>query len=83
MTDRILRVSRELEGKWEHNKTLHKLFIDYEKTYDSVRREVMYNILIEFGITTNPVTLIKICLNETYSKVRKSKSVWYISYSMV
>jgi hypothetical protein len=35
-----------------------------------VRREVLYNILIEFGIPTKLVRLIKMCLNETYSKVR-------------
>jgi hypothetical protein len=27
-----------------------QLFIDFRKAYDSVRREVLYNILIEFGI---------------------------------
>jgi hypothetical protein len=25
-------------------------FIDYKKTYDSVMREVVYNILIKFGV---------------------------------
>jgi hypothetical protein len=25
--------------------TVHQLFIDFNKTYDSVRREVLYNIL--------------------------------------
>jgi hypothetical protein len=34
-----------------------------------VRREVLYNILVEFGIPTKLVRLIKMCLNETYSKV--------------
>jgi hypothetical protein len=28
-----------------------QLFIDFKKTYDSVRREVLYNILIEFRVT--------------------------------
>jgi hypothetical protein len=30
--------------------TLHQLFIDLKKAYDLVRREVLYNILIEFGV---------------------------------
>ena len=33
----------------------------------------MYNILIEFGIPMKLVRLIKMCLNETYSKVRLGK----------
>jgi hypothetical protein len=37
---------------------------------DSVRREALYNILIEFGIPRKLVGLIKMCLNETYSRVR-------------
>jgi hypothetical protein len=54
---------------------MHKLFRDLEKSCDSVGREVLYNILIEFGIHMNLVTLIKICLNETYSKVRIGKNL--------
>jgi len=29
---------------------VHKLFINFKKTYDSVRREVLYDILLVFGI---------------------------------
>jgi hypothetical protein len=57
----------------EHNETLHQLFIDFKKAYDSVRREVLYNIVIEFCIPMKLVRLIKMCLNETYSKVRIGK----------
>jgi hypothetical protein len=39
-----------LERKWEYNETVHKPFIDFKKAYDSVRREVVYIILIEYGI---------------------------------
>jgi hypothetical protein len=35
-----------------------------------VRREVLYNILIEFGIPMKLVRLIKTCLNEIYNEVR-------------
>jgi hypothetical protein len=63
-----------LEKKWEYNGTEHQLFIDFKKAYNSVRWEVIYNILIEFGITKNLVGLIKICLNETYSTVHIDKN---------
>ena len=36
-----------------------RLFIDFKKAYDSVRREVLYNILIEFGISMKIVRLLK------------------------
>jgi hypothetical protein len=38
-----------------------------------VKRVVLYNILIEFGVHMRLVRLIKMCLNETYSKVRIGK----------
>jgi hypothetical protein len=52
---------------------VHQLFIDFKKAYDSVKREVHYNILLEFGIPKKLVRLIKTHLNETYSKVRVGK----------
>jgi hypothetical protein len=52
---------------------VHQLFIDIKKAYDPVKREVLYNILLEFGIPKKLVRLIKMCLNETYSKVRVGK----------
>jgi hypothetical protein len=62
-----------VEKKWEYNETVHQLFVDFKKAYDSVRREELYNILIEFGVPTKLVRLIKMCLNETYNKVRIDK----------
>jgi hypothetical protein len=53
---------------WEYSETVHQLFVDFMKAYDSVRKEGLYNILIEFGITMKEVRLIKICLNETCSR---------------
>jgi hypothetical protein len=36
-------------------------------------REVLYNILVEFGIPKKLFRLIKMCLSEAYSKVRIGK----------
>jgi hypothetical protein len=42
---------------------VHQLFIDFKKAYDSVKREVLYNILLEFFIPKKLVRLNKMCLN--------------------
>jgi len=48
---------------------VHQLFIiDFKKVYDSIRREVLYN-LIEFTVSMKLVRLIKMCVNETCSRV--------------
>ena len=52
-----------------------QLFIDFKKAYDPVRREVFYNILIQSGIPMKLVRLIKMCLNETYNRVRVDKNL--------
>ena len=44
---------------------MHQLVIDFKKVYDSDRREVLYNILIECGNPMKVERLIKTCLNET------------------
>jgi hypothetical protein len=44
--------------KWEYNKAVHQLPIHIKKAYDSVRREILYNILIEFGIPLKLVRLV-------------------------
>jgi len=51
--------------KWEYNKAVYQLIIDLRKAYVSVRREVLYNVLIEFGIPMKLVRLINLYLTET------------------
>jgi hypothetical protein len=68
-TDHIFCICQILEKKWEYNGTVHQLFIDFKKAYYSIKRQVLYNILLEFGMPKKLVRLTKMCLNETYSKV--------------
>jgi hypothetical protein len=72
-TDQIFYIWQALEKKWEYSGTVHQLFIDFKKAYDSVRREVLYNILIEFGIPRKLAGLIQMCLNKTHSMVHIGK----------
>jgi hypothetical protein len=73
VTDQLLIRFSAFVRYWRKNGTVHHLFIGFNKTYDSVRREILYNILKEFGVPMKLVKLIKMCLNETYSKVRIGK----------
>jgi len=68
-TDHIFFICQILANKWEYNEAVLHLFIDFKRANESVRREVMYNILIEFDILMKMLGLIKMCLNETHSRV--------------
>ena len=45
-TRHILCIRQILEKKWECNEAVYQLFIDFKKAYDSVRKKVLYNVLI-------------------------------------
>jgi len=45
--------------KREYSEAVHQLFVGFKKVYDSFRREVLYNIIIEFGIPVKLVGLIR------------------------
>ena len=68
-----------LRKKGEYNEAVHQLFMDINKAYDSVGKEAFYNILTELGTPLKLLRLIKMCLSETYSRVRVGKNL-YVSY---
>jgi uncharacterized membrane protein len=65
VTDHLLIRFFAIISHWRKNgstnETIHQLFIDFKKYYDLVRREVLYNLLIEFGVPMKLVRLIKMC----------------------
>jgi hypothetical protein len=71
--DHLFCIRQILEKIREYNEAVNQLFVDFKKAYDSVSREVLYNILIGFGIPIKIVRLLLMCLNETYSTVRVGK----------
>jgi len=75
-TDHIFCIHQILEKKWEYNEAVHQLFIDFKKAYDSVRKEVLYNTFIEFGIPMILVKLIKMCLSAKYSRAWVGKNLF-------
>ena len=59
-TDHIYCIHQILERKWEYTEAVQQLFIDFKKDYDSVRRDILYNIITECGIPMKPTWLIQI-----------------------
>jgi hypothetical protein len=74
VTDKLLithSVLSNISGKkGECNEAVLQKFIDFKKAYDSVTKEVLCNILIEFFILMKLERLIKMCLTETYTRIR-------------
>jgi hypothetical protein len=62
-----------LKNKWEYNETLHRLLIDSEKAYVSIRSILKYFHWIDIPVKL--VRLIKMILNEICSKVLTGKKV--------
>jgi hypothetical protein len=60
--DHICCIRLILEEKWEHSERVHQIFVDLKKSYDSIRREVLNHIPIEFVIAMKLFMLIKTCL---------------------
>jgi hypothetical protein len=70
-TGQLLIIYSEFIKYLRRNGDTMKQFISFlwtcKKVKYSVRREVFYNTLMEFGIPMKLVRLIKMCLNESYS----------------
>jgi hypothetical protein len=59
--------------QWDSTSAIHIL---QEAAYDSIRREVLYNISKEFVVLMKLIRLIKMCLSDTYSWVYKDKCLF-------
>ena len=73
-TDEMQIICSEFVKYLRKNGNTMKQFIN-KKAYDSVRRKVLYNIFVEFGIPIKLVRPIKMCLSESCSTVRVGKNL--------
>jgi hypothetical protein len=71
-TYNTLCIHQILEKKWEYNETVHQLFIDFKKAYNSVRREVLYNILIESGV---PMKIVSNLWGDNTDRVKNTETL--------
>jgi hypothetical protein len=62
-----------LEKIGKYNEAVYQIFINFKTVYDSVRRDILYKIVIEFGIPMKLVRLIKMRMNETYNRILAGK----------
>jgi hypothetical protein len=74
-TDHTFCIRHILGGKWEYDGRVQQLFMYFDKSYDTVRSEILYNLLIACSIPLKLVALIKIFLNESYSNVGINKNL--------
>jgi hypothetical protein len=56
---KLCSVLLTIQKEWEYSWTVHQLFIDFQKACDSVEREVLFNILPDFGVPKKLVRPIK------------------------
>jgi hypothetical protein len=59
----------------DSGENITRQYISSEMAYDSVRRDVLYHILNECDTPMKLVILIKMCLNENYSRVCIGKNL--------
>jgi uncharacterized protein YueI len=71
------------DQKHKYNGALQELLVDFITAHNSDRQDAAENTLKEFSIPPNPVRLIKIRLNETYSKVPTDRHLIHFLFGMV
>ena len=70
VTDNIFALNIINEKLWEYNQSVQYLFIDFQKAYDSIHRDTLWERMKEFKIPTKLINMCKTCVQKTRSAVR-------------
>ena len=68
--DQLFVVRQTMEKFYEYNVDLHQIFVDFKMAYDSINRNRLYAIMLDFGIPKKLVRLTKMTMTNTLSCVR-------------
>jgi len=68
--DNIFALKIINEKLWEYNQSVQYLFIGFQKEYDSIHRDTLWECTKEFKIPTKLINIRKTCIQETKSVVR-------------
>ncbi|CAF1101264.1 unnamed protein product, partial [Didymodactylos carnosus] len=68
--DQIFTLKIILEKSQEYNKSLFMCFIDIQKAYDSVNRELLWKVCRHYGLSEKLVRMLKLLHTNTKAQVR-------------
>lgn len=60
--DQIFILQQLLQKMWKYDKSVHMLLIDFNKAYYSIHRQSLVNVLKEFEMPQNLISLINISI---------------------
>ena len=68
--NQIFMLRQILEKTKEFGIEIHHLFIDFRSTYDTIKRDKLYNAMSEFNIPSKLIRLTQMTMENTQSQVR-------------
>ena len=69
-TDQLFTLARILEGAWEYAYPVYMCFVDLEKAYERVSREILWGVLREYGVRGSLLRAIQSLYAKSESCVR-------------
>lgn len=63
-------IGQLMENKYEFKSNIWQVFVDFKKSYDSIHRDSLYNMIYKFGFPKKIISLTRMCINVTWYQVR-------------
>jgi len=69
-TDQLCAVKQVLEKCWEYDIDVYQLYVDFRKAYDSIDREKLYGIMLDFNISRKLLRLTRLTMENSKNRVK-------------